>query len=351
MKTELIPHLFKTEHAKLIAVLCKKFGLGQIEIAEDISNDTFLLAAETWGLKGIPPNPTAWLYTVAQNKTKDYLKRNKLFEEKIAIEVKQEESFELEQELDFSIGNIEDSQLKMIFSVCNAIIPKEAQVGLALRILCGFGIDEIADAFLSNKETINKRLFRAKEKLRTSGISMEMPPETEINERLASVLSTLYLLFNEGYYSSNQNESLRKELCWEAMRLNQALLQSSVCNTSESNALMALMCFHASRFEARKDSAGELVLYEDQNSADWDEALIEKGEYFLNVSALGQQISKYHLEAAIAYCHTNRLDSGDKWETILYYYNLLLQIEYSPVTALNSRSLRTQFSKPSVRRT
>jgi RNA polymerase sigma factor (sigma-70 family) len=219
-EAELIPKLFKTEHRKIISVLCKLFGLVHIEVAEDITNDTFLLAAETWRIKGIPENPTAWLYIVAKNKTKDYIKRNALFAEKIAPEIETSQPHFTEIELDLSSQNINDSQLRMLFAICNPIIPVEAQIGLALRILCGFGIEEIAEAFLSNKETINKRLFRAKKKLRLENIKLELPPETEIGARLDAVLSVIYLLFNEGYYSSTQNTVLRKEFCFEAMQLN-----------------------------------------------------------------------------------------------------------------------------------
>ena len=177
----LIPQLFKTEYRKIISVLCKFFGpaLSGIEIAEDITNDTFLLASETWGLRGIPENPTAWLYTVAKNKTKDYLKRHKTFSEKIAPDFTLNQNQSEEFEIDLSPKNITDSQLQMIFAICNPIIPVEAQIGLALRILCSFGIDEIAQAFLTNKETINKRLFRAKEKLRTENVKIECPVKTK----------------------------------------------------------------------------------------------------------------------------------------------------------------------------
>jgi predicted RNA polymerase sigma factor len=146
-------------------VLCKLFGMVHIEIAEDITNDTFLLATETWGLKGIPENPTAWLYVVAKNKTKDHLKRHQLFSDKIVAHVKAEHSQSEEIELDLSGKNISDSQLQMIFAICNPMIPAEAQIGSGpCAFLCGFGIDEIAEAFLTNKETINKRLLQSKRK-------------------------------------------------------------------------------------------------------------------------------------------------------------------------------------------
>lgn len=336
MKEEkLIPQLFKTEYRKIISVLCKLFGIVHIEIAEDITTDTFLLASETWGLKGIPKNPTAWLYTVAKNKTKDYFKRHKTFSNKIVSEIKHNQPSYEEFEIDLSNENISDSQLRIIFTVCNPIISTEAQIGLALRILCGFGIDEIADAFLTNKETINKRLYRAKEKLRTENSTIELPNESEITERLENVLTTIYLLFNEGYHSRSQKLNLRKELCLEAMRLNYFLIDNKLTNKPNANALMALMCFHSSRFDARIGENGEQILYEEQNQSLWNEDLIAKGNHYLIESTKGQEITKYHLEASIAYWHCTKIENPVKWESILQLYNQLLQIEYSPITALN----------------
>jgi RNA polymerase sigma factor (sigma-70 family) len=334
-QSELIPQLFKAEYRKIISVLCKLFGITHIEIAEDITTDTFLMAAETWGLNGIPENPSAWLYTVAKNKTKDYLKRDKIFSEKIAVDLKHNQSTSEALEIDWSSENIADSQLKMIFAVCNPIIPAEAQVGLALRVLCGFGIDEIANAFLSNKETINKRLLRAKEKLRLENIQIELPNEAEINQRLQTVVTTIYLLFNEGYHSKTQKNQLRKELCLEAMRLNYFLIENKATNKPIVNALMALMCFHSSRFEARTNHLGEAILYDDQNKNLWNDDLIAQGNYFLIESAKGEEFTKYHLEASIAYWHSSKISNSSKWENILELYNQLLQIEYSPIAALN----------------
>lgn len=331
----LIEQLFKAEYRKIIAVLCKLFGIVHIEIAEDITNDTFLLASETWGLKGVPDNPAAWLYTVAKNKTKDYFKRHKIVEEKIIPYLKLNQNQTEEIEVDLSVKNITDSQLQMIFTICNPIIPAEAQIGLALRILCGFGIDEIAEAFLTNKETINKRLFRAKEKLRTENIKIELPSEIDINSRLETVLTTLYLLFNEGYHSTTQKTHLRKELCLEAMRLNYFLIENETTNKPIVNALMALMCFHASRFEARTNEIGEPILYDQQDKNLWNEELIAKGNFYLIQSAKGNELSKYHLEANIAYWHSSKMDNPQKWNNILQAYNQLLLIEYSPITALN----------------
>jgi RNA polymerase sigma factor (sigma-70 family) len=332
---ELIPHLFRTEFRKITAVLTRLFGIEHLDIAEDIANETFLSALETWTYKGIPENPTGWLYTVAKNKAKNYLTRNQIFKEKIVDELRQSFLLNGESEINLSEENITDSQLQMLFAVCHPSISTEAQIGLSLRILCGFGIDEIANAFLTNKETINKRLFRAKERLRCEKVLIEFPAEAEINNRLETVLTTLYLLYNEGYYSETQDNVLREDLCLEAMRLTYLLIENKLTNQPDVNALFSLMCFHSSRFPARKNSNGEIVLYEDQDETRWNKELIVKGSYYLHQAARGDTFSKYHLEASIAYWYTIKSDTREKWENILQLYNKLLQINYSPIAALN----------------
>lgn len=346
----LIPHLFRTEYRKIVSVLCKRFGFAHLEVAEDIASDTFLAAAQTWGIEGPPKNPTAWLYHVAKNKAKTILQRDQVFRKKVSPAIKNELTGSapsasasppappgsvFDPEIDLSPASIEDSQLQMMFAICSPLIPPEAQIGLSLRILCGFGIEEIADAFLTNKETINKRLFRAKEKLRQAAIPIEMPPPAGIEENLDTVLRTIYLLFNEGYYSESQNTILRKDLCLEAIRLCHMLTGNPTTNKPMVNALLALMCFHASRFEARVDRNGGIVLYAHQDTSLWHTGLIAQGVFYLNRAAQGNVFSKYHLEAAIAYWSTQKEDTAEKWEHILQYYNLLLQLEYSPIAALN----------------
>jgi len=332
---ELIPHLFRTEFRKITAVLCKFLGIDHIEVAEDIASDTFLAAVESWTYKGIPPNPTGWLYTVAKNKATNHIARHHLFTDKIAKQIKHSSDNSEELDIDLSEQNIADSQLQMLFAICHPSIPIESQIGLALRILCGFGIDEIANGLLSNKETINKRLFRAKEKLRTEKIQMVLPGKDEINQRLETVLTTLYLLFNEGYYSESKDVIIREDLCDEAMRLTQLLINHEPTNQPEVNALFALMCFHSSRFAARKTESGEMVLYADQDESLWNMELIAKGVFFLHRASGGSTISRYHLEAGIAYWHTVKADSKEKWEAVLQLYNRLLMLEYSPIAALN----------------
>jgi RNA polymerase sigma-70 factor (ECF subfamily) len=342
-KHDSLKHLFQHEFSKIVAVISKVYGFKHIEIAEDIVSETFLTAAETWGLKGIPQNPAAWLYAVAKQKTLYHFRRNKIFENKIIPELKEAQKENSETaELNFSQQNLKDSQLQMLFAICTPVIASEAQIGLALRILCGFGIDEIAEAFLSNKETINKRLYRAKEKIRSEKIEMEFPHDNELVKRLDNVLHIIYLLFNEGYYSKTQNEILRKDLCLEALRLGLLLTENEKTNLPKTNALIALMSFHSSRFEARQSGEFPFILYEQQNKELWNQELINKGIHFLKLSIKGDEISSYHLEAKIASWHCIKEDtehtcytSREKWEDILRLYDQLLAINYSPSAALN----------------
>lgn len=332
---ELLPHLFRNEFSKIVSVLIKKFGFIHIETAEDIASDTFLAAYENWSYKGIPENPSAWLYFVAKNKAKNYLQRQSYFAENSAQKISQSVAENFETDIDLSEQNITDSLLQMLFAVCHPSISVESQIGLALRILCGFGIDEIATALLTNKETVNKRLFRAKEKLRAEKIRIELPEKTEIENRLDSVLTTLYLLFNEGYYSESDDSVIRRDLCSEAMRLTHLLIGNQSTDLPKVNALFSLMCFQSSRFDARKNKNGELILYDDQDESLWNAELISQGAYYLNKASNGNQLSKFHLEAGIAYWYTIKQDSKEKWENILQLFNRLLQTEYSPIAALN----------------
>lgn len=344
---EPLKRLFQQEFTRLVALLSKRFGLQHIELAEDIVSETFLLAAETWGVRGLPTNPAAWLYSVARQKTVYQFRRRKLLDTKVIPELAaQYNPNDAGDALDFSPQTIRDSQLQMLFAICTPLVAHEAQIGLALRILCGFGIDEIAEAFLTNKETINKRLLRAKQKLRLAPVMMRLPMEPELGRRLNTVLRVIYLLFNEGYYSRTQNQTLQKEVCLEAMRLGVMLTEYEGTNQPQTNALLALMCFHASRFDARHGDArsvrhfggntGEtLLLYEQQDDTLWDTALIRQGFEYLDRAMQGTELSTYHLEARIASWHCQKADSPEKWTAILQLYDQLLTINPSPSVALN----------------
>lgn len=335
MYNELLPHLFRQEYAKITAVLYRHFGLQHMEIAEDIASDTFLKASEHWAIHGIPENPAAWLYTVAKNKAKDYFRHLAVFETQIKNGITTD-NVQREHDFEFTGQTIADSQLAMIFAVCNPDISTESQIALALQILCGFSVEEIANAFLTKTETVKKRLHRARTQLRNDHFQIKPLSEPEIKSRLDTVLKTLYLLFNEGYFSKTNNHLIRKELCSEAVRLTLVLTENPFTNTPQANALLALMCFQSSRLDARTNDRGEAILFDKQDKNLWDKSLIERGNYYLvnatNRSVEGQ--TKYHLEAAIAYWHTT--PTGEtKWQHILQLYNQLILIEYSPITALN----------------
>ncbi len=330
---QIIPHLFREQFGKIVAILSRNLGLSQLEIAEDIASDTFQAALESWPRHGVPANPAAWLYVVANNKAKNWLKRNKVFTEKVtpALMTCAHE----DPTITVYDSEIRDSQLQMLFAICHPSIPNESQIGLALKILCGFSVQEIADAFLSNKETINKRLSRAKKKLKDGSVKLVVPAPGEIEDRLDTVLTTLYLLFNEGYYSESQDQVIRKDLCLEAMRLVHLLLESERTTCKKVVALMALMCFHASRLDARMNEEGEMIMYADQDETQWNQELIARGTHYLINASGDDKISRYHLEAAIAYWHTKKEDTKSKWENILRLYDQLLQLEYSPIASLN----------------
>jgi len=330
---ELIPHLFRTEYSKIVAVLCHSFDLRHLEIAEDIASETFLKATEIWGIKGVPENPAAWLYTVAKNKVRDYFKHHAVIERQVREAMKLND-IGTALDFEFSHQNIADSQLAMIFSVCHPENSADAQICLALQILCGFSVEEIANAFLTSPETIKKRLHRARVNLRNGNFQIKALSDQEVKARSESVLKTLYLLFNEGYFSKTSDQSIRKDLCFEAIRLALVLTENVLTDSPRVNALLALMYFQSSRFDARTNDRGEMILLEDQDKSLWDQELIERGNHYLVNAYEGREVSKYHLEAAIAYWHTTPTGEN-KWQHILQLYNQLLLIEYSPVTALN----------------
>lgn len=332
-----LPHLFRTEYRKIVSVLCRSFGLRDLETAEDIASETFLTATQTWGIEGLPPNPTAWLYTVARNKANNHLKRIRTFNEVVGPAFRAQHDGR-DQNIEDVPGTaptedfFEDSQLRLMFALCHPAIAPEVQVALCLRLLCGFGIGEIAGAFMTGKETITKRLLRGKARFREENIGLELPEVHQLNQRTASVLTTIYLLFNEGYYASEGDAVVRKELCLEAVRLCAMLIERPATNCPDANALMALMCFHLSRFDSRLGGEGEVILYEDQDTMTWNPEWVSRGGYFLQRST-GLSISAYHVEAAIAYQHTQFRD--DKWSHILRQYDVLMRVKPSPVVAMN----------------
>lgn len=333
-------HLFRHESGKMLAVLLRLFGLAQVEIAEDIVQDTLLTAYESWKINGLPDQPRAWLYRTAKNKTIDFLRRERNFKENIAPNFAHDTLQNLSSEswLDafFLDDEIEDAQLRMMFACCHPAIPFESQLVLMLRTLCGLSAREIATAFLLSEDTVGKRIFRAKEKIRQEGLSLEAPTGEALSGRLDAVLLAIYLLFNEGYKSSSGADVIRRELCAEALRLGGLLTRHKISNLPRTHALQALMCFQASRFDARLDAAGDIILLEQQDRSLWNRRMITLGYEHLQLSAQQNEMSEYHIEAAIASYHASAPTfQQTNWKAIFYCYELLLTINPSPFVALN----------------
>jgi len=334
--TELIPHLFRSEFQRIVAVLCRHYGIGFLDEAEDIASSTFLAALETWPYEGVPPSPVGWLHTVARNKAINGWKRRDLFRRKIRPELsKHYHDPEQEIQIDLSEDTIRDSQLRMIFSVCDPALSPEVQVALALRILCGFSVVEIASAFLATPEAIEKRIQRGKERLRSGKGLAEVVGPSLILERSPAVMATLYLLFNEGYHATSGVTPVRKELCLEAMRMTMMLLEGPWSIVAEAKALFALMCFQASRLGARIMPFAVPISLDEQDPALWDHALITQGAWWMKESAEGNELSRYHLEAMIAWKHVQGVPAKDKWKDILVLYDRLLAFGSNPVLELN----------------
>ncbi|NJN43070.1 MAG: sigma-70 family RNA polymerase sigma factor [Flammeovirgaceae bacterium] len=337
---QLVGHLFRQEAGKMAAVLTRIFGLHNIEQAEDIVQDTLLQALSAWKFKGIPENPQAWLYTVAKNKTVDLLrtqKRRHEIENDISVLLKTEWTLVPTVKNHFLKNEIDDSQLRMIFACCHPSIPYESQIALTLKTLCGLSTSEIASGFLTNEETISKRIYRAKEKFKTENIQLEVPVN-DLETRLDAVLKSLYLLFNEGYNSNSTNEIIREDLCSEAMRLCILLTENEITGQPQSFALLSLMCLQASRFDARLDDQGEIILLKDQDRSKWNSKLIGKGIEYLKQSQSKQGATEYHLEASIAACHALAEDfDATNWKYIYNVYCELSMIKPSPVIEMNKQ--------------
>lgn len=334
-----VDHLFRHEAGKMVAVLTRLLGMQNLETAQDIMQDTLLKAMNTWSYKGLPENPAAWLMKAAKNKAIDFLRRQKRFSElspQYAHLLQSEYTLTPTVSQLFLENEIADSQLRMIFACCHPAIPGESQVALTLKTLCGLSVSEIAKAFLTHDETIAKRIYRAKEKIKAEKIELEVPQGQQLTQRTDAVLKTLYLLFNEGYNSSHPEQLIREDLCAEAMRLCHLLTEQKLAARPKTKALLSLMCFQASRFTARLDDKGNIIVLKYQDRSKWYRPLIQKGFDYLDAAAEPFEESPYHLEAAIASLHAAApsFEQTD-WKSIYHLYELLYNMQPGPVVAMN----------------
>jgi len=331
-------HFFRHEFGRIVATLTRLFGVHNIALAEDVAQDAFCRAMETWKLRGLPKNPSSWLMATARNRALDILRRERTArasEPELTRLLESEWTLVPTVEDAFSVHAVKDSQLRMMFSCCHPRLSEEAQVALILHILCGFSVKEIAQAFVSSYAAIEKRITRAKKILAESRKLFDLA-DADYSSRLSSVLQALYLLFNEGYHGSSPEAALRMELCQEAMLLMNLLIEQAALVSPQAYALAALMYLNAARLPGRLDGAGNLVSFFEQDRSLWDHNLIADGQALLDLSASGTELTKYHIEAAIASVHTSAARSEDTdWKQIVSLYDMLMTIQASPVIALN----------------
>jgi len=332
----LLEHLFRRQSGRVVAHLTHLLGPAHLDVAEEAMQEAMLRALQTWPYQGVPDNSAAWLFRVAHNAAIDAVRRNRLLAEKTDALVGELSSSsaaitgdpDLEEQL-------RDDELRMIFMCCHPDISRDARVALSLKAVGGFSVRELARAFLADETTIAQRLVRAKRQIRDRHLTLDMPGGPELKSRLDSVLDVLYFMFNEGYAAHEGGELIRQDLCLEALRLARLVASSSIAEP-RAHALVALMALQAARQPARVDNSGDLILLEDQDRSRWDRQLIGLGFHHFDRSMVGEEVSEYHVQAAIAATHVRAAaDRAPDWQLILYLYDQLISLNPSPVVALN----------------
>ncbi len=330
-------HLFRNQSARLTATLTARFGLGRIDLVEDVVQETLLRALKTWPNHEIPENPAAWLYRTAHNLVIDLIRREAAMTRKEEEIIRYLENAGQQEAREPSYeSEITDAQLRMLFACCHPSLPADSQAAIALKELCGFSVNEIARAFLVEDATIAQRIVRGKKQFRSGVIPFEIPEPSELASRRDSILKIIYLIFNEGYLRHFGEALLSVDIAREAIRLVELLANNRTTDHPDLQAMLALFHFQTSRFPSRMSPDGELVLLEDQDRAKWDRAAIARGFQHLELAAKGSALSRYHLEAGIASLHAmaQSFEQTD-WRSIVELYDQLVEIDNSPIVRLN----------------
>lgn len=326
-----IEELYRTESRRVFATLVRR--LHSFDLAEEALQDAFAAAAQKWPQEGVPANPRAWLVSVGRFKAIDTLRRRTRFDTslvELAAKLDTETSaIELTDD-----GQVEDDRLRLIFTCCHPALPPAAQVALTLREVCGLTTEEIASAFLLTPSTLAQRIVRAKAKIREAGIPYQVPSKADLPDRLEPVLQVIYLVFNEGYAASSGVSLTRANLSEEGIRLGRLLMK--LLPDAEVTGLLALMLLQESRRTARTSPTGDLVLLEDQDRSLWNSAQIAEGRALVQQAIASQQFGVYTVQAAIASLHaTAPSPSATAWHQIVAWYDILIQINPSPIIELN----------------
>lgn len=336
----LVEHLFRHQAGRLVAALARSFGSQHLQLAEEVVQEALIAALKRWPFTGVPDHPAAWLHQVARNRALDRLRRDARFlgkEDQIRERIRlAAEAAAGEPGQAGLSGEITDDQLRLVFLCCHPELPRDGRVALTLKLVGGFSIDEIARAFFAKRSTIAQRLVRAQQRVRDRHLGLELPPPAELPRRLDAVLEAIYLIFNEGYVVHRGDALVRADLCGEALRLVERLAAITPLTRPSVHALAALLCFQASRLPARVDAEGEMLPLDEQDRALWDRRAIRRGFRHLELAATGDEITCYHLEAAIASQHAMASSDLDTdWPAVLALYDDLLHLAPSPVVELH----------------
>jgi RNA polymerase sigma factor (sigma-70 family) len=322
----------------MTASLTRLFGVHNLALAEDVVQDAFARALEVWKLRGPPPNPSAWLMTTARNRALDLIRRERTartFAPDLARLLESEWTARAVVDEAFSSDIVLGEQLRMMFSCCDPRLPEPAQIALILNILCGFGVAEIAAAFLEGRAAVEKRIARGKRTLAQSSTLFDLS-DADFASRCSAVQRALYLMFNEGYHGASATNSVRAELCGESMRLAALLCEHPVTRTASTIALSALMALHGARLPSRLSESGDLLSLWEQDRSTWNQALIAEGRRLLEESATGDEVTSYHLEASIAAVHASAPSlAATDWNAIVMLYDSLARVAPSAVVSLN----------------
>jgi len=342
-KDVLIDHLFRHQYGKMVSILTRIFGLSHLETIEDAVQDTFILALSKWRHE-IPNNPEAWLTQAAKNRTIDLFRKLKSDQKKITQFKSGPATLRIDEL--FLAHEIEDSQLRMIFTACHPKLNPKDQIAFALKTIAGFSIHEIASALLLKEATVKKRLHRARNTIKKQSISFSLPNAVQLKVRLERVHEILYLIFNEGFHSNRQEMLIRKDLCGEAIRLCKMVLKKEHFRTGGGYALFALLCFHAARLESKISSSNTIISLKHQDRSQWYSPLIELGHNAMLKTRMYDDFTPYHIEASIAAEHlkASSFETTD-WLKILQYYQQLYTLYKTPFTALNMAIVYLQLHK------
>lgn len=328
----LVADLFRRSSARTIALLVRALGTAHLETAEEAVQEALLRALRVWPMRGVPENPEAWLVTVARRAALDALRRSEV-RARLAADVASAAPAALAR-MPETAGL--DDELALLFLCAHPSLPRASRLALMLKEACGFGVTEIAAALLSAPEAVAQRLVRAKRALRNVGASADLPLPIERAARLETVLESIALLFNEGYSANAGDSAVRDDLCREAIRLAELLLQSRETHTPDVHALLALMRFHGSRLSAREDEAGVPLTLAEQDRSRWDRRWIAEGHRHLESAMDSPRLTAWHLEAGIAACHAVAADEASTdWAGVLDFYDALLLVRASPVVEVN----------------